>query len=86
MQQGHFPKNTLLVKARIWLHIMLTYMFMAAIVATLFCAYISEVNLLVISVSLALGGLYGSYKAEKVRNKTGLLSYSKKMASHQDLP
>ena len=65
--------------AKVWLHVTLTYVFIAAIVATLICAYLQEIDAIVITVLLLIGGLYGSFKAESIRRTSGLLTYKTKL-------
>jgi|GEM_PF-1876732 len=79
------PNNDNLLKARIWLHVMLSYMFIGAIIATLVCAYLQEINEAMITVSLLVTGLYGGLKAEKIRKTSGLVNYSRQLKSHRDL-
>ena len=86
MQNKFLAINLFYKQAKVWLHVTLTYVFIAAIIATLFCAYLKEVNQTVITVLLILGGLYGSFKAKNVRKSTGLLQYKNKhLISHDFL-
>ena len=71
--------------AKVWLHVILTYVFIAAIVATLICAYLQEINQIVITVLLLLGGLYGAFKAESIRKSTGLLQYKTRLQLHHSV-
>ena len=79
MQNKLSAINLFYQQTKVWLHVTLTYVFIAAILATLICAYLQEVNQAVITALLIVGGLYGSFKAESVRKSTGLLEYKTKI-------
>ena len=61
-----------------WAHIMLSYVFVSALVATLICAYQQQANIFVITIFLVLGAAYGTFKAEQTRKTVGLGRYNKK--------
>jgi hypothetical protein len=76
------PKS-FLIKTLIWLQIILSYMFIGGIIATMVCAYLQETNSLVITISLLLSASYGVLKAEKIRRSIGLKQHQKKIAIEQ---
>lgn len=78
-------KLVTLYKAKVWLQIILSYMFIFAIIATLICAYLQSVNTIVISASLIIGGVYGFYMAEKIRTNLGLIAHQAKLEHQQRL-
>lgn len=79
----HIKSKSLLIESFIWLQIVLSYMFIGGIIATMVCAYLQETNSLVITVSLILSASYGVVKAEQIRKNIGLKQHQKKITIEQ---
>jgi hypothetical protein len=58
-------------------------MFISTTISTLICAYLQEINTLVVFLGLFLGGVYGALKAEKIRTTSGLISHQKQVDKFQ---
>lgn len=85
MQYNVLSYKSALRNIRVWLQVMLSYLFIAAIIATLTCAYLTEINATVITVCLILGALIGGYQAEAIRKKVGLHQYALQLHQQRDL-
>lgn len=63
----------------LWLRLLLSSIFLAALIATLLCAFIGATNVMIIASCLLIGAIHGVYNAESIRTGIGFYQYNQTM-------